>query len=503
MKPEVWLVSLWNLVPWKGIKVDCDHLGVGYLAAFLERQGVRTHVFMPSHMSIEEVVRRLQPFDAAMLGIGFYSSNFPHVKELMRAAREASPSMHITLGGVTASFWAAELLSAPDHPDSVVIGEGELTIAELADRVINGKPYHDVYGLALPGNPPTFTPSRPLIPDLNVLPFPRRSPPQPWDTMARVEHGRGCYASCSYCNVSAFTALQRGPRIRMRSIGHVLDEIEMIQRNNPRIGVLEMVDSNFVLPGARGRERLLTWADEIERRGMRFKFAINARAPEIDHDVFARLKQVGLSQVFLGAETMVPSGLERFNKRVTVGQNYEAIKILADLDIVCRICLILIDPLVTIDELLTNLAFCVETPAHVEMQKILKGLRADRGTPIAERLLQEGLIDDYYPFGEMHFRDPALPRFLELTRRCGIPEWMAFLAPASQAIESDLSAYVEVRRRVVRILIRLAESSESEESMDSVDCSSIRDELRQDLVDLARQAARRVQAKGGIPSVQA
>ena len=95
-------------------------------------------------------------------------------------------------------------------------------------------------------------PVRPLVPDLDVLPWPdtddfnkhyiengRVRVEEPWKRTAeyRIYLSRGCPYNCSYCYVSILRDLygeQKTPFYRHRSVEHVLGELERVRETFPR-----------------------------------------------------------------------------------------------------------------------------------------------------------------------------------------------------------------------------------------------------------------------------
>lgn len=63
-------------------------------------------------------------------------------------------------------------MEALKYVDIGVIGEGEITVPELCERLVNGKLYTDVAGLILKDKKYFRTPPRPPIDDLDSIPWP-------------------------------------------------------------------------------------------------------------------------------------------------------------------------------------------------------------------------------------------------------------------------------------------------------------------------------------------
>src|SRR5207249_260271 len=63
-------------------------------------------------------------------------ADYRHFSAISAGARIAVPGSYQVVGGEHASFLAAEILRAVKDVDAVVMGEGELTLTELARAVL-------------------------------------------------------------------------------------------------------------------------------------------------------------------------------------------------------------------------------------------------------------------------------------------------------------------------------------------------------------------------------
>lgn len=144
--------------------------------------------------------------DCRVLGFSPNISDFEFIIELVRRLRSSGLDSHVVLGGHLATFSHQRILSQYDCIDSVVRGEGEYTIAELTERIKRGVDAEGVLGLSYRnGNGTTVNPPRPLIQDLDELPFPATDhlddlahDPQGRPNWMRICCSRGCYGSCSF-----------------------------------------------------------------------------------------------------------------------------------------------------------------------------------------------------------------------------------------------------------------------------------------------------------------
>jgi radical SAM superfamily enzyme YgiQ (UPF0313 family) len=222
---------------------------------------------------------------------------------------------------------------ASDHPelyldrgaDLVVTGEGEITLAEVVDK-LNGRsdrPLATIPGLCLraPDGQLLRTPSRPIVRDLDTMPDPA------WDLVdvdryRRVwvqRHGyfsmnvvttRGCPYHCNWCAKPIY-----GQRYTTRTPQRVAAEIEWL-RETYRPDHLWIADDIFGLkPG---------WIEQfaaiVAGRGSIVPFKCLMRADGVTAATARALRSAGCRTVWIGAESGSQRVLDWMEKGTRVDQ---------------------------------------------------------------------------------------------------------------------------------------------------------------------------------------
>ena len=151
--------------------------------------------------------------DAGLAAVAAHSPDligFPVVSDDYGWARawaarlKARCDIPIVFGNCHPTFHPREVLGRPEV-DFVVRGEGELTLLELVEALGRGKDFSKILGLGYKdqGNV-RINPMRPLIPDLDSLPFPDKDlhyGPMPYLNHGYITMlGRGCPYRCSFCD---------------------------------------------------------------------------------------------------------------------------------------------------------------------------------------------------------------------------------------------------------------------------------------------------------------
>ena len=249
--------------------------------------------------------------------------------EKARAAKEAGA--FVVVHGSDATDRLEEYLREP--VDAAIVGEGEETLAELARE--RGAHLARIPGLVfldgMDGGRLVRTAARPVIRDLDALPFPA------WDLVdveryrsawlerhdffsVNMVTTRGCPYHCNWCAKPIY-----GQRYQSRSPASVADELSFVRRV-VRPDHVWFADDIFGLkPGW-----VESFASEVERRGARTPFKIQARADLIDEIVASALARAGCENVWMGAESGSQKVLDAMEKGIRVEQIFLATRLLRE-----------------------------------------------------------------------------------------------------------------------------------------------------------------------------
>jgi anaerobic magnesium-protoporphyrin IX monomethyl ester cyclase len=259
------------------------------------------------------------------------------VAKTLETAKRINPRVLTVTGGQHFTATAKESLEAYPEIDAVVRGEGEQTLTELVKCSIEKKPFSQVAGLSFRRGKEIFSnPSRPLIENLEALPFPGyhlvqdfmgkyhfRAMAAPNSPYALVEGSRGCSHECTFC--SQWRHWQAC--WRAKSAKRTAAEMKYCYE---RFGskLIWLTDDNF---GAGNRPKEL--AEEIVGQELDdLAWFVQARCDDIvrNEDILPKLRESGLSWVLLGVENSSPSTLESFKKGITPDNAKAAVKLLKD-----------------------------------------------------------------------------------------------------------------------------------------------------------------------------
>ncbi len=208
------------------------NLGLGYLTSVLRQYGYSVHV-VDIEQTPEEILQSALQLKPLLIGFSLIFQFFiERYAELLRGLRANGVNCHFTMGGHFPSLSYQQTLDLVPELDSVVRFEGEMTLVELADAVSCARDWRGIQGIAYRnGREVTATPARPLVEDLDQLPYPERNY-EPEAVLGRsimpILASRGCARTCSFCSIHTFYRAAPGRIVRTRKPAEVVREMRML-----------------------------------------------------------------------------------------------------------------------------------------------------------------------------------------------------------------------------------------------------------------------------------
>jgi anaerobic magnesium-protoporphyrin IX monomethyl ester cyclase len=370
-----------------------ENLSVRYISSSLRAAGheVTLASFLDAS-DVPEVVNAAKGTQIVGLSMCF-QARAREFLELARQLKQLDPGRIVLAGGHYASCAATELLKHHPEIDLVVVHEGEQTMVEIANsgaRLSDEIP--SIRGLVYRSTGEVrFTPPRPILADLDRLPWPDRDGPLRLLTGVPTSYlmgSRGCMGSCHYCCITTLHRLAPGARFRRREPERVADEMAHLYHQR---GTRQFVfhDDNFLVPDQRDNHHRL---DRLERalaeRGVSdIGLVLKCRPAEVEPGIFKRLKNLGLIRVFLGIESGSAPGLQSLGRHQEIAASERALELCHSMDISAQYTIMTFHPEATIETIKADIAFMRR---HIEHP--LNFCRAEiyAGTPLETRMLSEG-----------------------------------------------------------------------------------------------------------------
>jgi len=280
-------------------------LGLASLSAVLKEKGHLTDLLATDRIVRSRIDRRLGSFAPDLVGVTSTTDQFPLARKLI-AYISGTVRVPIVLGGIHPTVCPEESIALPGVT-AVCIGEGEGAIQDIVERLRNGGNLETVSNLWVrrPDGSIARNEVRPLIEDLDTLPFPDRDLFEYRRILRNrgcgleVMASRGCPFPCSFCANHKLREIYRGKGkfVRYRSARNVIEEINGQIHRFPEVGSVTFHDDTFNL-----NQDYLREFCEIYARAVGLPFRCNVRAELLDEEAVSWLKRANCSVVWIGVE---------------------------------------------------------------------------------------------------------------------------------------------------------------------------------------------------------
>ena len=304
-------------------------LSLSYLASVLKREGIEVKIldFLVTQYHPRKLRRELEEYRPQLVGATCVTLNYPIARRMLKVCKAFDPHIFTVIGGPHVTFAQEETLLQSLWIDAIVIGEGEKTLVELAKAVAEDKDIHQVPGIAFAdGGMVVKTPPQAPIENLDQLPLPARellpmARYRALGTPCTVITSRGCPFSCIFCSGRRMF----GPKVRFRSPGLVVDEMEKLQRDFG-LEKINIVDDTFTV-NHRHAEAV---CEEMLRRNLKIKWSVFARVDRISEDLAQLMNRAGCDWVLFGVESADEGILKTIRKGITPDEVRRGVKIAAE-----------------------------------------------------------------------------------------------------------------------------------------------------------------------------
>ncbi len=372
-------------------------LGLAYIAAILERDGHRVKILdTPTlKMDLDAWVQNIKSWSPDIIGFSILTPTAPKAYVAARKIKEEIDDIILVAGGQHPTYMWSETLD--NGFDIIVRGEGEVTARELIKTIdkhgmdpgelrrVAGIVFRDKHGNIV------ATRERPLIYNLDVLPWPARHllPMDKYTLFGkkiRVAHimaSRGCPYGCIYCTTSYYW----GRRIRYRSPRNVAEEIEFLV-DKYRVEHVVFTDDELTA----NRRFVYGLIEEMKKRGLDIGFACGARVNHMDKDFMKFLYNNGCIALYFGVESGTQRILDKIGKMISLDQVRKVFRWKREIGGFATASFILGFPWETIDDMKKTVDLAIDIDPDYAQFTVLTPYP---GTPLFDYAMRYGLIEDW------------------------------------------------------------------------------------------------------------
>lgn len=318
-----------------GLPLSCLYLGT-----VLEKAGYRVEILderitTAFEKDVADAIERERP-----LLVGISSMTGLQIKGGLKAAqvvRQTDPSLPIVWGGVHPTLCPDSTLG-DELCDIVALGEGEITIVELADCLRQGGDLAAVAGIGFKEEGKLrYTSPRPMIEDLDVIPRPNYDliemehyftrAPSTGQSQLQIVTSRGCPFDCEFCYNLKFNER----RFRYHSAERVVSDIvDLVERYAVQALFLED-DYFFGHPG-----RVEKICDLLLEEKLDLLLQVPCRVDYLHRrskEMIDKLYRAGFRELWVSVESGSDERLKEILKRTTLEEVREVNAMLAQTDV--------------------------------------------------------------------------------------------------------------------------------------------------------------------------
>jgi radical SAM superfamily enzyme YgiQ (UPF0313 family) len=414
-------------------------LGILYCGGVLMKEGIDVAILdQPAKgFSLNQTLSWVKREDPDILGFSVLLSAAKEAPRIAERVKAENPNITIVFGNFHATFNAERILKKYPFVDVVARGEGEYISLELAKCLEKNGNLAEVEGITYRNKGKIVsTPDRPLIKNVDSLPFPDRNLTHVQYTSAifgvkvntkkftTLISSRGCPFGCSFCGIRKFA---RG-MWRPRSVENVIEELELLQSEGYEQFLF--ADDNFTL----NAKRVSKLCRRIREEGMDIEWFCDSRVDHVSYDMFREMVRAGCRCLFFGIESANQRILDYYKKGITPEQSQSAVRKArkAGIDIIVG-SFIVGAPDETRREIVNTLQFANKLNIDVPDVNILG---AHTGIDIWNDLVARGLIDEekYWETGVCIPKDLPTPVPFEEVRSLVYEYFRAFYLRPKQLL---------------------------------------------------------------------
>lgn len=392
---------------------DLRSFGVRILHTLLRQRGFAvTSVFFNEAMTcgpyrdkdVDLLAQTILAERPDLIGVAVRSPLFVLFEKLAARLRQHTDAL-ILAGGYHPTCCPEECLTVADL---VCVGEGEEALVELCERLARGDSIEQIPNIWLRKNGRIIAnPVRPLIEDLDSVPFPDYTNTDKRHVVHgkvvaegirpqsvrrfNVLTGRGCVYNCSYCFNHVMQKIYRagGKFRRRRSPANVIAELKKLHEMFPNLESIFFSDRIFL----HDEDWILEFCD-LYAREVGIPFGCFGHLSTMTEAMLARAKGAGLNELAVGIQSGSETVLrDMYNRRTSRKDIIDCAKMIERVGLVPLYDMITNNPLETDETRRETLELLFDLPRPYHLR--LFSMRFFPATALTNRFLAEGLIGEH------------------------------------------------------------------------------------------------------------
>jgi radical SAM superfamily enzyme YgiQ (UPF0313 family) len=300
-------------------------IGIGYLAGYLIKHNKTVKIFDEEVAKISEnlfddyIYGLEKPY---IFGISSLTAGITRSHELASIIKKRYPDSKVIFGGIHPTVLSEEVLK-DSNVDIVVRGEGEEILNILYQRIKNNEDYKDIEGISFCENGKIIHNKSAPLPDLEKIqgfPYNLFEKYTGKYELGFISSSRGCPYNCIFCSQRCIS----GRNYRFFSSDIVIQDLEELIFKYNRT-YIAFVDDSFII----NKKRVFELCDLIQKKGFQKKaiFDCQMRGDKVDKEILSTLKKANFRTIHFGIETATERLMELINKKETVQQIVDGVKL--------------------------------------------------------------------------------------------------------------------------------------------------------------------------------
>ena len=311
---------------------------LAYTTAILEKENVPCKLVdgVAERISLDDFHQRMNDFQPDVVVLEVSTPSMELDLKIAGKVKKELPQSTVVFAGPNVEMYEAAFLENAPHTDVCAIGEYDYTIRDLVRALSEGRDLSTVQGIVYrdsEGKPAT-TGRRPLIENLDELPWPARHH-LPMMNYHDVPGGipcpslqmwasRGCPYQCIFCAWPQI--MYGGSKYRVRDPKDVVAEIAWCKKEYG-FKSFYFDDDTFNI----GKQRIMKLCEHIRAAGLNMPWAVMARADQADREMLQAMKDAGLWSIKYGVESGSQALVDACRKKLDLAKVEETVRITREL----------------------------------------------------------------------------------------------------------------------------------------------------------------------------